>query len=1729
MVAQSMYVYPATVTAPRGSYQTCTAIVNGVNAKQVSWTTTGGTLVGVNPSTANEPATIALYTTTAGTYTVTATSLANGSLAGSCTITMTGSPAPTVGHPRLLLTPSMVTALQAKAVSTNPMWTTLQTAANNSYANDSAIWSWSCNGGTGLPSSDQTQNWPEGDAHLFALMSLIDPSASNRAKWGCYGRDIMVYMMNALLNNANEPIDGNNPLYGLTGNRGSDNTVAWTTTPDWLMAGGFLSSSDLNVARRYFAIIGQEMSTDAIGTGAVAYIGNYNSPQQFHTGSIWDYSAMRARGNNYSRSKEIFLAAAALTFDNNSTDDPPLANTCSAAPGVVCPDGTAYNLHSYFNFLVGGDMYLDWAATEDPGVTVPAYQAAYGNLSTQPACGSTWGSGTTPCFGINRGGESPEGSWYRYSTYRTRYLLNILHTAGYDDPILYGPQMSYGTSSWWDLHYIAELSFLTGIDSGHNPNAMGEAFYNFTTGDTYQSWRSPNDYWDLAATLSYDTMTGRSDRSAALEWAPLNVAGGGPNGTTYPGCTSYCGFVQNMSNDIGNNIIFDFLFSLPATDPTVAPPADPRPNFPTDWYDAGNQHILVRSGWSTAGATGTAFSYYAPNTAIDHEDELAGRFDIYSNGEYITKGRIVFVDYNYAMAAANANNEASYMQPANPGCSSWGCFQYGAYLGGGEIWHAIQNGTLSLNHSELPGYVGANLDLTPVYNTNLVGGYPYFTSVPSASRSLVYLRATNQVVYYDRGTTATPQAHYLSLITTGPLTINGNTATWPTRSGNQKACYTGTGGSLTDAGLPTGNLPTQAEDWQPYTTLQLSAGTVTSSAFLSTLEWGSSSFTCTTTRGISSSSGQSFQGTTIGSSLVMFSQTYPAAFAGTTFPASGATSIYISDLAPSTTYTITGAGTPASATTDNAGVLTFADAGTGNITVSAGASGSVNLTSITVTPSSASVITLGNQQFTATCGYSDGSSSNCTSSVTWASSVLSVATINSSGVVTGVGQGGANIIATSGSITGQAAVTVPIPTLQSIAVTPASATVSVGTTQQFRATGTYSDSSTSDLTASVTWSSSNTAMATVNSSGLATAMAQGRTNILVANGSVQAQAAVTVMPTATVTFSPAGGTYNSAQTVTISTTASSATIYYTTNGSTPTTSSAIYSGPITVSSTETLEAIAVASGYTTGAAGSASYTINPLAAATPTFSPAGGTYTSAQTVTISTTTPSATIYYTTNGSTPTTSSAIYSGPITVSSTETLEAIAVASGYTTSAAGVAGYTINPLAAATPTFSPAGGTYTSAQTVTIATTTPSATIYYTTNGLQPTTKSTVYSGPITVSATETLQAVAIATVYPASAVGSASYTINLPASTPTFSPAGGTYTSAQTVAINTATPSATIHYTIDGSAPTTSSAVYSGPITVSASETLQAIAVASGSSASAAGSASYTINLPASVPTFSPAGGTYTSAQTVAISTTTPSATIHYTTNGSAPTTSSAVYSGPIAISSSETLQAIAVASGYSTSAAGSASYTINLPASTPTFSPAGGTYTSAETVTISTTTPSATIHYTTDGSAPTTSSAVYSGPITVSSTETLQAIAVASGYFHQRGGIGQLHYQPAGIRADLQPCRRNLHLRADRHHQHDYAFSDDPLHNKWIGADDQLGGLLRSHHCLVHGDLAGHRCGQRLLHQRGGIGQLYDQPAGIRADLQPRGWNLHLGADRHNQHDYAFSDDPLHDKWIGADD
>jgi Chitobiase/beta-hexosaminidase C-terminal domain/Right handed beta helix region/DUF5010 C-terminal domain len=159
-------------------------------------------------------------------------------------------------------------------------------------------------------------------------------------------------------------------------------------------------------------------------------------------------------------------------------------------------------------------------------------------------------------------------------------------------------------------------------------------------------------------------------------------------------------------------------------------------------------------------------------------------------------------------------------------------------------------------------------------------------------------------------------------------------------------------------------------------------------------------------------------------------------------------------------------------------------------------------------------------------------------------------------------------------------------------------------------------------------------------------------------------------------FSPAPGTYSSAPTVSMSTTTAGASIYYTTDGSTPTTSSTLYTGPVVVATTTTLKAIAN-NGSASSSVTSGTYTLTaPPPPAAPSFSPAPGSFSSAQSVTISDTTAGASIYYTTDGSTPTTSSTLYSGPVAIAATTTLKAIANNSNGSSSVTSGT-YTITPV--------------------------------------------------------------------------------------------------------------------------------------------------------------------------------------------------------------------------------------------------------------------------------------------------------------------------------------------------------------------------------------------------------------------------------------------------------------------
>jgi len=150
----------------------------------------------------------------------------------------------------------------------------------------------------------------------------------------------------------------------------------------------------------------------------------------------------------------------------------------------------------------------------------------------------------------------------------------------------------------------------------------------------------------------------------------------------------------------------------------------------------------------------------------------------------------------------------------------------------------------------------------------------------------------------------------------------------------------------------------------------------------------------------------------------------------------------------------------------------------------------IKLKSIAVTPDSTSVPVGATKQFTATGTYSDDTTKDLTASVSWSSSNIATATIDSAGNATPLAAGTATITAESDGVSGTSTLTVTNSALLSIAVTPASPSTPKGMTVQFTAVGTYADNSTQDLTTQVAWNSSDSSV-TIDAAGLATTTTAG--------------------------------------------------------------------------------------------------------------------------------------------------------------------------------------------------------------------------------------------------------------------------------------------------------------------------------------------------------------------------------------------------------------------------------------------------------------------------------------------------------------------------------------------------------------------------------------------------------------------------------------------------------------
>ena len=353
--------------------------------------------------------------------------------------------------------------------------------------------------------------------------------------------------------------------------------------------------------------------------------------------------------------------------------------------------------------------------------------------------------------------------------------------------------------------------------------------------------------------------------------------------------------------------------------------------------------------------------------------------------------------------------------------------------------------------------------------------------------------------------------------------------------------------------------------------------------------------------------------------------------------------------------------------------------------------------------------------------------------------------------------------------------------------------------------------------------------------------------------------------------------------------------------------------------------------------------------ATPTFSPAEGTYTEAQNVTISCTTDGATIHYTTNGDVPTTSSAVYSTPIAISETTTVKAIGVKTGMSNSNVASATYTIESVITIAEARALANNQYASVQgTVTFI---DGRNVYvqdetagidlYLNSGTVPSGlalgdkvqaygKKTVYNGLIELTSINGSEASQFSII----STGN-----TLPLTEKTIAEIMEDHAGTQLLQSTRVQIVNAIIGTINTSGNTTLTQgentlnIYKVPALDSISEgdavdVIGVVGCYNNPQLRVAYAADVTKHetpmQQVATPTFTPAAGEYTEAQNVEIACTTEGATIYYTLDGTDPTVNSTAYTTTIAISDSTTVKAFAVKEGMTDSEIATAVYVINIP-------------------------------------------------------------------------------------------------------------------------------------------------------------------------------------------------------------
>jgi hypothetical protein len=441
-------------------------------------------------------------------------------------------------------------------------------------------------------------------------------------------------------------------------------------------------------------------------------------------------------------------------------------------------------------------------------------------------------------------------------------------------------------------------------------------------GDMLRLWVSPDQMAPFSLLGLLDQETGTSTHVNAARWYAMNAM---PNGAG--------GLAARMNDSWTWGVTQDLLYYM-LFDPTAPAVADPRPGYPVTFYDAPAGRIVAHSDWS---AGGTMFDYRASWISINHQDGSSGMFELFRNGEWLTKEMSNYDAGGNGIGATSTyhnglalRNWTAIANPTFDGAAA------SAWLEGSEWMEGINAGDPTTVMSTGPGYVYAASNLTNLYNRpNTWSPLDSVSDITQATRSILWLN-NDYIVVYDRATSIHPglfKRFNLSLVT-NPV-INGNTATETLASGQQLFIQTllPQAPSLTSFNGPATLSMTADLEPTQYVYQVQDPTNPTDTRFLHVLQGANPGAAMAVATYRQSTAGTPFDGAEFGSVDVWFPVSGNGVFTGSTLPAStGIHTALITGLAPGGSYTVSvgpsGAGSSISvaqggtSTADSAGVLT---------------------------------------------------------------------------------------------------------------------------------------------------------------------------------------------------------------------------------------------------------------------------------------------------------------------------------------------------------------------------------------------------------------------------------------------------------------------------------------------------------------------------------------------------------------------------------------------------------------------------------------------------------------------------------------------------------------------------------------------------------------------------------------------------------------------------------------